>query len=145
LDEKRSLKPWGYTEQKSGLQGRLRAVHSNSINPTVNSILLNWRDLWPGGLDERAYSTLNLLALCRQGPLGFNHVRCEDCRHAEWFASSCGTVQPPRGCAKCGSERCRILRLLCRPGETRAATAMALQLVASQGRGRYSLVPPDSG
>lgn len=56
-----------------------------------------WRDLWPGGLREEEYSTLNLLALCRQGPLGYNLARCEDCRHQEWFASSCGN----RHCPNC--------------------------------------------
>lgn len=56
-----------------------------------------WRDLWPGGLREEEYSTLNLLAFCRQGPLGYNHARCEDCWHREWFASSCGN----RHCPNC--------------------------------------------
>lgn len=56
-----------------------------------------WRDLWPGGLREEEYSTLNLLALCRQGPLGFNHARCQDCRNQEWYASSCGN----RHCPNC--------------------------------------------
>ncbi len=69
----------------------------NSIESTVNSILREWRDLWPGGLRREEYSTLNLLALCRQGPLGYNHARCEDCRHREWYASSCGN----RHCPNC--------------------------------------------
>ena len=56
-----------------------------------------WRDLWPGGLREEEYSTLNLMALCRQGPLGYNHARCQDCRHQEWYASSCGN----RHCPNC--------------------------------------------
>ena len=56
-----------------------------------------WRDLWPGGLRKEEYSTLNLLALCRQGALGYNHARCQDCRHPEWFASSCGN----RHCPNC--------------------------------------------
>lgn len=56
-----------------------------------------WRDLWPGGLRTEEYSTLNLMALCRQGPLGYNHARCQDCRHTEWFASSCGN----RHCPNC--------------------------------------------
>jgi hypothetical protein len=73
------------------------AVQVNSIEATVNSILREWRDLWPGGLREEEYSTLNLLALCRQGPLGYNHARCEDCRHREWYASSCGN----RHCPNC--------------------------------------------
>jgi hypothetical protein len=48
-------------------------------------------------LREEEYSTLNLLALCRQGPLGYNHARCQDCRHQEWYASSCGN----RHCPNC--------------------------------------------
>lgn len=76
---------------------RRKAVHGNSINTTVNDILREWRDLWPGGLREEEYSTLNLLALCRQGALGFNRARCGDCRHQEWYASSCGN----RHCPNC--------------------------------------------
>lgn len=72
-------------------------VHVNSIEATVNSILREWRDLWPGGLRKEEYSTLNLMALCRQGPLGYNLARCQDCRHPEWFASSCGN----RHCPNC--------------------------------------------
>jgi hypothetical protein len=72
-------------------------VHLNTIEATVNSILREWRDLWPGGLQKEEYSTLNLMALCRQGPLGYNHARCQDCRHQEWYASSCGN----RHCPNC--------------------------------------------
>ncbi|MFC7339707.1 transposase, partial [Haloferula chungangensis] len=54
-------------------------------------------DDWPGGLDEQEYSTLNLLAQCRQGTLGFNQVSCQDCHHKEWYASSCGN----RHCPNC--------------------------------------------
>jgi hypothetical protein len=75
----------------------LEAVQVNSIEATVNSILREWRDLWPGGLRTEEYSTLNLLALCRQGPLGYNHARCQGCRHPEWYASSCGN----RHCPNC--------------------------------------------
>lgn len=67
------------------------------MNATVNDILLHWRDDWPGGLDEKGYSTLNLLAQCRQGTLGFNQVSCQDCHHKEWYASSCGN----RHCPNC--------------------------------------------
>ena len=73
------------------------AVHVNSIEATVNDILREWRDLWPGGLGEEEYSTLNLLAHCRHGELGFNHARCQHCRHGEWYASSCGD----RHCPNC--------------------------------------------
>lgn len=73
------------------------AVHVNNIKATVNDILLHWRSDWPGGLDERDFSTLNLLAQCRQGPLGFNRVECRDCHHKEWYASSCGN----RHCPNC--------------------------------------------
>lgn len=56
-----------------------------------------WRDLWPGGLSEEAYSTLNYIAHCRHGELGFNAARCADCNGTEWFASSCGNRHCP-GC-----------------------------------------------
>lgn len=75
----------------------LEAVQVNSIEATINSILREWRDLWPGGLRKEEYSTLNLMALCRQGPLGYNHARCQGCRHSEWYASSCGN----RHCPNC--------------------------------------------
>lgn len=72
-------------------------VHINSIKATVNDILREWRDLWPGGLAAEQYSTLNVMAHCRQGALGYNHARCQDCRHQEWYASSCGN----RHCPNC--------------------------------------------
>ena len=72
-------------------------VHVNSIKATVNDILREWRDLWPGGLREEEYSTLNLMAHCRQGALGYNQARCGGCRHQEWYASSCGN----RHCPNC--------------------------------------------
>ncbi len=70
-------------------------VQNNSIEATVNNILREWRDLWPGGLDERQYSTLNLLAHCREGSLGFNMARCGRCGHSEWYPSSCGDRHCP--------------------------------------------------
>ena len=65
------------------------------MNATVNDILREWRDLWPGGLDEKQYSTLNLIAHCREGTLGYNYAKCKDCRHREWYASSCGDRHCP--------------------------------------------------
>ena len=56
-----------------------------------------WRDLWPGGLREEQYSTLNLMAHCREGSLGYNHAKCDGCHHPEWYASSCGD----RHCPNC--------------------------------------------
>lgn len=56
-----------------------------------------WRDLWPGGLREEQYSTLNLMAHCREGSLGYNHAKCDGCHHKEWYASSCGD----RHCPNC--------------------------------------------
>jgi hypothetical protein len=79
------------------LPGWWDAVQGNSIKATVNDILREWRDLWPGGLGKEEYSTLNVMALCREGSLGFNHARCQDCRHREWYASSCGN----RHCPNC--------------------------------------------
>ena len=46
---------------------------------------------------EEQYSTLNLIACCREGTLGYNQARCDDCRHREWYASSCGD----RHCPNC--------------------------------------------
>ncbi len=69
----------------------------NSMQATVNDILREWRHLWPGGLTERGYSTLNLMAHCRHGELGFNRAECGQCHHSEWYASSCGD----RHCPSC--------------------------------------------
>lgn len=65
------------------------------IKTTVNDILREWRDLWPGGLGEEQYSTLNLIAHCRHGELGYNQAHCDRCRHREWYASSCGDRHCP--------------------------------------------------
>jgi hypothetical protein len=65
------------------------------MEATVNNILREWRDLWPGGLKEEQYSTLNLIAHCRQGTLGYNYAKCGTCRHREWYASSCGDRHCP--------------------------------------------------
>jgi hypothetical protein len=64
---------------------------------TVNDILREWRHLWPGGLGERNYSVLNLMAHCRHGELGYNRAECRNCHHHEWYASSCGD----RHCPQC--------------------------------------------
>ena len=73
------------------------AVFLNSMQASVNDILREWRHLWPGGLTERHYSTLNLMAHCRHGELGFNRAECRRCHHSEWYASSCGD----RHCPNC--------------------------------------------
>lgn len=65
------------------------------MNATVNDILREWRHLWPGGLTERGYSTLNLIAHCRHGELGFNRAECGNCHRSEWYASSCGDRHCP--------------------------------------------------
>lgn len=65
------------------------------IEATVNSILKEWRDSWPGGLEEQSYSKLNLIAHCRSGTLGYNRARCEDCGEGSWYASSCGDRHCP--------------------------------------------------
>ena len=72
-------------------------VQVNGMETSINAILREWRDLWPGGLEAGQYSTLNLMAQCRQGTLGYNRASCEKCRHVEWFACSCGD----RHCPKC--------------------------------------------
>jgi len=73
------------------------SVHNSRIKATVNDILREWRDLWPGGLEARQYSTLNLIAHCREGTLGYNTARCGECHHEQWYASSCGD----RHCPNC--------------------------------------------
>jgi hypothetical protein len=90
-------------------------------------------------------------------PRGFRRVRSfgllcgERCRHRKLPGApqeaigEKAAVLPPRGCSNCGSERCLVLRLPCRPGDARAATAMGMQLVVRERLARYSLVPPDSG
>ena len=67
------------------------------METTVNAILREWRDLWPGGLEVEQYSTLNLMAQCRQGTLGYNRACCDKCQHVEWYACSCGD----RHCPNC--------------------------------------------
>ena len=76
---------------------RVDTVHKDSIEATINDILREWRDLWPGGLGPREYSTLNLMGHCRGGKLGYNRAKCGDCGAGEWYASSCGD----RHCPKC--------------------------------------------
>jgi len=69
----------------------------NSMQATVNDIVREWRHLWPGGLETRDYSVLNLMAHCRHGELGFNRAECQGCHHQEWYPSSCGD----RHCPQC--------------------------------------------
>jgi hypothetical protein len=71
------------------------AVHNNSIEATVNAMLREWRDLWPGGLGEREYSTLNLMAQCRGGGLGCSRAKCGDCGAKECRPNSCGDRHCP--------------------------------------------------
>jgi len=59
--------------------------------------LREWRDLWPGGLSDEEYSTLNYIAHCRHGELGFNAAKCDQCHNFEWYPSSCGN----RHCPNC--------------------------------------------
>lgn len=62
----------------------------------VNDLLRNFRSKWPGGLSESQYSTLNLIAHCRHGELGFNRAECSGCHRGEWYPSSCGDRHCPR-------------------------------------------------
>lgn len=85
-------------------------VQSNIIKATVNTILREWRDLWPGGLNEKDYSKLNLMAHCRHGTLGYNYAKCSGCGHREWYASSCGD----RHCPNClGSRQAKWAQNVC--------------------------------
>lgn len=43
------------------------------------------------------YATLNLLAHCRSGALGYNRATCQNCKHSQMLASSCGD----RHCPQC--------------------------------------------
>ncbi len=63
---------------------------------SVNELLRNFRSKWPGGLSESQYSTLNLIAHCRHGELGFNRAECAGCHRGEWYPSSCGDRHCPR-------------------------------------------------
>lgn len=92
------------------MRTHLIRVQSNSIKETVNTILREWRDLWPGGLDEKQYSKLNLIAHCRHGALGYNYAKCSGCGHREWYASSCGD----RHCPTClGSRQAKWSQQVC--------------------------------
>ena len=73
-------------------------------------VLKEWRDLWPGGLDTRQYSALNLMANCRDGGLGYNFAECTSCESKQWYASSCGD----RHCPNChGARQARWSRQVC--------------------------------
>jgi hypothetical protein len=48
-------------------------------------------------LSEEEYSTLNYIAHCRHGELGYNAARCNQCHNLEWYPSSCGN----RHCPNC--------------------------------------------
>ncbi len=85
-------------------------VHNNTIKATINDILREWRDFWPGGLEEEQYSKLNLMAHCRHGALGYNYGVCGKCHHKEWYASSCGD----RHCPMClGSRQAKWSQQVC--------------------------------
>lgn len=77
------------------MHGRCEVFIVTSIDTTVNSILREWRDLWPGGLCQRDYSVLNLMAQCRGGGLGYNRAECDHCGVKQWFPSSCGDRHCP--------------------------------------------------
>lgn len=51
--------------------------------------------MWPGGLEPEQYSTLNLIAHCRRGELGYNLATCRECHYRQWYASSCGDRHCP--------------------------------------------------
>lgn len=67
------------------------------VEASVNTLLQHFRHCWPGGLTRDEYSTLNLLALCRTGGLGYNRAKCEGCKTEQWYGSSCGD----RHCPQC--------------------------------------------
>ena len=62
---------------------------------SVNRLLRDFRSCWPGGLSEEQYGTLNLIAHCRHGELGFNQAKCQKCHRGEWYPSSCGDRHCP--------------------------------------------------
>ena len=70
---------------------------SIGIAAPINDLLLQRRDLWPGGLDKHQYSTLNLIAQCRTGALGHIEAHCWNCGYQELIGSSCGN----RNCPLC--------------------------------------------
>lgn len=92
------------------MRGPSEGVQNNTIKATVNDILREWRDLWPGGLSEKQYSKLNLMAHCRHGALGYNYCTCSKCKHRKWYASSCGD----RHCPMClGSRQAKWSQQVC--------------------------------
>lgn len=48
-------------------------------------------------MSDEEYSTLNYIAHCRHGELGFNAAKCNSCPNLEWYPSSCGN----RHCPNC--------------------------------------------
>ncbi len=78
---------------------------------TLNRLLLENRDRWPGGLGERQYSVLNLIAHCRTEVLGRVAYGCGDCGHVEAAPRSCGN----RHCPLClGARQARWAEAVCR-------------------------------
>ena len=144
-----------YTSRIAMSNSRIKAVDEERRTVTFES-----KDYSNGGRKQNI--TLSGAAFLHRFsrhlvPRGFRRVRSfgmlcgERCRHRKLPGApqeaigEKAAVLPPRGCSNCGSERCRILRLPCRPGEARAATVMGMQLVVRERLARYSLVPPDSG
>lgn len=77
---------------------------------TLNRLLLENRDRWPGGLSERQYSVLNLIAHCRTEVLGRLALACGDCGHLEVAPRSCGN----RHCPLClGARQARWAEAVC--------------------------------
>lgn len=77
---------------------------------TLNRLLLENRDRWPGGLSERQYSVLNLIAHCRTEVLGRLALACGGCGHIEVAPRSCGN----RHCPLClGARQARWAEAVC--------------------------------
>lgn len=63
--------------------------------PTLNDLLRDHRDWWPGGLTAHQYSTLNVIAHCRSGVLGYVESRCDGCSYTQVAPKSCGNRHCP--------------------------------------------------
>lgn len=86
---------------------------------TLNRLLLENRDRWPGGLSERQYSVLNLIAHCRTEVLGRLAYACGDCGHLEVAPRSCGN----RHCPLCLGYRGNRTQSACQDWHGRPAVA----------------------
>ncbi len=124
-------------------------VQINSIEATVNSILREWHHLWPGGLRREEYSILNLMALYRQGSLGYSHEAKD--RHRKLSGATLAAIgekiakRMRPAWQKCGGCAWSYTRLPSCPDRPIGADTKTAQSLIPQGINRFSLYPIESG